>query len=107
MLVKEREKLNMGKNYSDADKARLIQEYRESNETMRKFGLDNNVPPSTLATWLYNNKDNKTFGVVNIKEKNKLENECIVFKNSFITIELKAGYDKVFLKNLLQVITND
>ena len=97
------------KSYTIEEKERALEEYRNSTLSLNEFTKQKNIPMSTFRGWL--DKENEIrFGEINIGDdttKVPPPRATTVFLNDSIRIELKDGYDKTFLKNILEVILQD
>lgn len=70
------------------------------------FAKANSIPLSTISQWMRNER-REEFGEVKIKPYVPEEisvGKAIVFSSENIKIELKANYDKVFLKKIMEVL---
>ena len=100
----------MSKIYSDEEKRSYLDQYKVSGKTKTEFARDNHIPEATFRNWL---KDEvySEFGVLSInsndESKNRILQQPIIFANENIRIELRQGYDKEFLKKIIEVIVND
>lgn len=95
--------------YTMEEKEKTIEEFKTSNLSMREFLRIKGIPSSTFRGWL--DKENKIrFGEINIGNDDVRippPRATTVFLNDTIRIELKDGYDKQFLKSILEVITQN
>ena len=99
----------MATKYSDLDKMRYLERFRESGLSIKRFSEENGIPESTLGGWLKED-DEIGFGEINLKPKSteipKVIKKTTVFANETIRVELKEGYDKEFLLKIVEVLVN-
>lgn len=92
--------------YSIEEKEKYLEEFKTSNLSIREFTKNNNIPTSTFRGWL-DKEDEIRFGQINISDNNvniSAPRTTTVFASEYIRIELKHGYNKQFLKNILEVL---
>ena len=99
----------MATKYSDLDKMRYLDMYKESGLSIRKFAEDNGIPESTFSGWL-KEEDEFGFGEISIKPKSqeipKQVKKTAVFANETVRIELKEGFNKDFVLKIVEVLVN-
>ena len=92
--------------YSIEEKEKYLEEFKISNLSIKEFTKNNNIPTSTFRGWL-DKEDEIRFGQIDISNNNvnlSAPRTTTVFASENIRIELKHGYDKHFLKNILEVL---
>lgn len=98
--------------YSEAEKAILLKEFKESELSITQFAKQHDIPSTTFRGWLSAN-DDVSFGAIdirptqpqNVSAKNLAK--TIIFVSENIRIELKENFDKAFLKKIVEVLIND
>ena len=94
--------------YTDKERERYLEEYQNSDLTMTQFAREKGIPASTLKGWLSKETDIR-FGElqteVNTRTAMLRPNRVFITEN--IRIELKYGYNKDFLKNVVEVLMAD
>lgn len=95
--------------YTEQEKEKYVKEYQKSGLSRRKYAKRKGIPPTTFSAWIEKDTDIR-FGEIQI-EKNKesiLKGNSKVFITDTIRIELKNGYNKEFLRKVMEVlIAND
>lgn len=95
--------------YGKEEKQAYVEDYKNSGETVGRYALENGIPETTLRGWLKEDRE-LTFGAIEIKPSNvslpKIAKSATVFATENIRIELKEGFDKQFLKNIVEVLIN-
>lgn len=105
----------MLRTYSNEEKTLYLEEFREREISQGEFAREKGIPLTTFRGWLARDTS-LAFGEIDISNgaKNKdstaqtkiKEKRPMVFAGSNIRIELREGYDKEFLKNIVEVITS-
>ncbi len=97
----------MSRTYSEEEKMEYVERYKSSGENIERFALENGIPGTTFRDWLKNDEELK-FGEINIMPKlpNKTKANVTIFSSEKIRIELKEGFDKEFLKQIMEVMIN-
>ena len=96
--------------YSDEEKQKHLDQYRTSGKTKTEYARDNSIPEATFRAWV---KDEMiaTYGVLDFNSREPLVNTKVprpmIFSDDYIRIELRNGYDKQFLKRIVEVLIND
>ncbi len=93
--------------YSKEEKMEYVERYKESGETVARFAQENGIAETTFRDWIKYDKELK-FGEIDISPNsiNKTKPNVTVFSSKNIRIELKEGYDKELLKQLMEVLQN-
>ena len=97
----------MSKIYSKEEKMEYVEKYKKSGETVARFALENGIAETTLRDWIKYDEELK-FGEISIQPKpiSKIKTNVMIFSSENIRIELKEGFDKEFLKQLMEVLIN-
>ena len=89
-----------------------IQEYFASDLSQRDFANSKGISTSTLKNWLKDYEEQPKFGKIDLADNNittvekQLSKRTIQFFCENIKIELKEGYNKNFLRNIVEVLNN-
>ena len=103
--------------YSEKQKRKILEEFKNSTESQRVFCQRIGVGRATLRKWLAKtNPNTKTntkaktkkettdFGIIHLNTvKEKEESGIIHFKTDNIEIKLEKGYDKIMLQKIFEV----
>ena len=100
----------MSRNYSEEEKQELLDKSKASGKSKTEYARENGIPEATFRAWvkeeIYSN-----YGVldVSISEHAPTKNvvKPIIFANENIRIELREGFNKVFLRKIIEVLIND
>lgn len=105
----------MLRTYSNEEKTLYLEEFREREISQGEFAREKGIPLTTFRGWLAR-YTSLAFGEIDISnnvnnEENTaqpkvVEKRPMVFAGSNIRIELREGYDKEFLKSIVEVITS-
>ena len=94
--------------YTDKESERYLAEYQNSDLTVSQFAREKGIPASTLKGWL-NKETDIRFGELQIEENTRTTmvrpNKDFITEN--IRIELKYGYNKEFLRKVVEVLMED
>lgn len=102
--------------YSEEDKKRWIEEMKHNGKSAQAYAKEIGIPDSTLRFWLrkeMNSKYKESFGAIKIVEdttpidSTNNTGSSIKYYGSKIKIELEKGFDKEFLKKVVEVLVND
>lgn len=95
--------------YEKEEKQAYIEDFKNSGETIGRYALEKGIPETTLRGWLKEDRE-LTFGAIEIKPSNmplpKTTKSATVFATENIRIELKEGFNKNFLRNIVEVLIN-
>lgn len=100
----------MSKIYSEEEKRTHLDRYKVSGKTKTEYARDNSLAEATFRSWV---KEEKlaTYGLIETETSEDIQNSKIVkptiFANKNIRIELREGYDRDFLKRIVEVLIND
>ena len=98
--------------YSEEEKLSHLELFKESGLSVNEYAREKDIPETTLRDWIKVD-ENVGFGKIDVKsmfgEKNAQPKirKPTVFVNEKIRIELKEGYSKQFLRNIVEVLIND
>ena len=100
-----------GRVYSTQEKLAYVDEFKTSGITKAEFSRLKNIPVTTLKNWLRLDKAME-FGEINLSEPAQevakpVIKKTTVFAGENIRIELKEGFDKQFLRKIVEVLIND
>lgn len=75
---------------------------------VEQYAQQNGITENNLRQWLEEDKD-ATFGKLSMDTMALQFNveKTIIFKNKNINIELREGFDKDYLKQIVEVLIND
>ena len=100
----------MARIYSDEEKRAHVDKYLVSGKCKTEYARENDIPEATFRSWI-KEENYSDFGVL---ESGSSETEKIVkiarpiiFSSENIRIELREGFDKEFLKRIIEVLVND
>ena len=80
--------------------------------SIAEFAREKRLPASTLRSWLRLNQA-MTFGEINLSQTTSITKTTIVprkpivFVNDTIKIELREGFNKDFLRRIVEVLIDD
>ena len=92
--------------YSEEEKKEIIEGYKSSGMPVATYAKERGMPESTLRSWL-KEVQNMTFGAIEIKASTvipKAKNNTMVFVCENIRVELGEGFNKEFLRNIVEVL---
>lgn len=96
--------------YSDEEKQMHLNQYKVSGKTKTEYARDNSIPEATFRAWV-KEKMIATYGMLDL---NSNESNTIIkivkpkiYTDEYIRIELRNGYDKQFLKRIVEVLISD
>ena len=101
----------IGKIYSKEEKKSILDEFRKSGMSRCAFAVAKGIPKTTFSGWVKSDRIN-TFGEIDLNSSSfKTDNvdinkNSIVFTKEDMRIELKEGFDKEFLRKIVEVLTN-
>ena len=101
----------MARNYSDEEKRVHLDKYKVSGKSKTEYARENDIPEATFRAWV-KEENYSDFGMIETEtnEDGKVVTKIIrpiIFANENIRIELREGYDKSFLKRIIEVLIND
>ena len=89
--------------YSSEEKRLYIEEYKRLDLSISAYVKQKNIPKSTFRDWLKkeNTENTETFGELKFEE---IKEPVFALATDKIKIELKDGYSKSLLQEILEVI---
>lgn len=101
----------MSKSYSEEEKRKHLDAFRVSGKSKTAYARGNNIPEATFRAWV-KEEEHQTFGAIRINEEvpsisTKVKKQSTIFSSEDIRIELKEGFDKEFLRKVVEVLIND
>ena len=101
----------MTKNYSEEEKRKHLDAFRVSGKTKTAYARENDIPEATFRAWI-KEEEYQTFGAIRINNEVasvpvKVKKQSTIFSSEDIRIELKEGFNKEFLKKVVEVLIND
>lgn len=94
--------------YTDKEKERYLEEYQNLDLTPGQYAREKGISPSTFNGWLAKETDIR-FGEIQSEDTGRatIVRASKVFITDTIMIELKHGYNKDFLRNVVEVLISD
>ena len=103
----------MSREYAAEEKIAYVEEYENSGMSIAEFAREKRLPASTLRSWLRLNQA-MTFGEINLSQTTSITKTATivpkkptVFVSDNIRIELREGFNKDFLRRIVEVLIND
>lgn len=101
----------MARIYSDEEKRLHLDQYKVSGKSKTEYARSNDIPEATFRAWV-KEENYSDFGMIETEtnDNGKVVTKIvkpIIFVNENIRIELREGYDKDFLKRIIEVLVND
>lgn len=99
----------MAKNYSEEEKRKYLDAFRVSGKTKTAYARENNIPEATFRAWT-KDEEYQTFGAIRINNEAApipTKKQSTIFSSEDIRIELKEGFNKEFLRKVVEVLIND
>ena len=99
----------MAKVYSDEEKMAYVEDFKNSEKSPSQYATENGIPKTTFGGWL---KEDEQFGFGEISTRPKSQDvpkvlkKMAVFTNETVRIELKEGFNKEFVLQIVQVLVN-
>lgn len=98
----------MARNYSEKEKREYLDRFKVSGKSKTIYARENGIPEATFRAWI-KEQQYGMFGAVEINQQEQASQKqlvkSIIFCNENIRIELKEGYDKEYLKRIVEVIS--
>ena len=97
--------------YSKEEKIAYVDEFKSSGMNITEFARSKNIPATTLRGWLRLERA-LSFGEIDLRPKSQISpsapiiKKTMVFAKDDIRIELKEGFDKKLLRDLVEVLIN-
>ena len=99
----------MARIYSEEEKRTHLDKYKVCGKTKTEYARENDIPEATFRSWI-KEETLSAYGLIEQTsgetEKVKIE-KTTIFTNDTIRIELREGYDKEFLRSIIEVLIND
>lgn len=101
----------LAREYSKEEKIAYVEEFKSSGMNLAEFARSKNIPSTTLRGWLRLDRA-LAFGEIDLKPQPQVVPPALVVKKTMvfakddIRIELKEGFDKEFLRNIIEVLIN-
>lgn len=100
----------MSRIYSNEEKRLHLDQYKVSGKCKTEYARENDIPEATFRAWI-KEENYSDFGILDTGT-NETENvpkiiKPIIFANENIRIELREGFDKEFLKRIIEVLVYD
>ncbi len=96
--------------YTKEEKQAIMEDYKNSGQSLREFTESRGIPTSTLQGWIKEDK-NLTFGAIEVNATAPALPRTIkpatIFATENMRIELKEGFDKELLKSIVGVLLHD
>ena len=97
----------MSKMYSEEEKRSYLDSFRVIGESKTAYARENNIPEATFRAWV-KEEEYQTFGVIRINNETPAvvttKKQSTIFSSENIRIELKEGFNKVFLRKVVEVL---
>lgn len=102
--------------YSEKDKKRWMEEFKNSGKSAQAYAKEVGIPAETMRYWLkkeMNKNYTNSFGAIKLVDNaddigNAGNNETqIKYIGSKIKIVLEKGFDRDYLKQIVEVLSND
>lgn len=100
----------MPRNYSEEEKQELLDQFKVSGKSKTEYARENGIPEATFRAWV-KEEAYANYGVLDVgiaeQAPTKKVVRPIIFANENIRIELREGFDKAFLRKMIEVLIND
>lgn len=101
----------MARIYSDDEKRFYLDKYKVSGKCKTEYARENDIPEATFRAWI-KEENCSDFGMLEMNTTADVEKvvktvRSTIFANDNIRIELREGYDKAFLRKIIEVLVND
>lgn len=98
----------MARNYSEEEKREYLDRFKVSGKSKTIYARENGIPEATFRAWV-KEEQYGMFGALEINQQEQITQKqlvkSIIFCNENIRIELKEGYDKEYLRKIVEVIS--
>lgn len=98
--------------YTEEEKMNYVADFKERGMSITEYAKEMDIPDTTFRDWVKVDR-NLGFGKVNINktftsvaQSTDMPKKPMVFVNENIRIELKQGFNKQFLKQIIEVLCN-
>lgn len=103
----------MAREYDAEERIAYLEEYKNSGLNAAQFAREKQIPASTLRNWISLDQS-MSFGEINLSQTTSITKTATivpkkptVFVSDNIKIELREGYNKDFLRRIVEVLVND
>ena len=103
----------LGYQYSKEEKIAYVEEFKSSGMSANEYSREKGIPATTFRGWLrldraleFGEIDLKSGEIEQISKVVPPIRKTMVFAKEDIRIELKEGYDKELLRNIVEVLIN-
>ena len=99
----------MSKIYEEEEKRMYLDAFSVSGKSKTAFARENNIPEATFRAWIKED-EYLTFGAIqlnNSEQPMKSRKQSTIFSCENIRIELREGFDRIFLRKIVEVLIND
>lgn len=98
----------MSRNYNEEEKRDYLDGFKVSGKSKTEYARENGIPEATFRAWV-KEEQYGAFGSIDINEpvsQPRLRESVkpIIFCDTNIRIELREGYNKEYLKQIIEVI---
>lgn len=102
----------MVREYTQEEKLAYVEEFKASGMSQKRFAKEKGIPDTTFRGWL---RLDRALGFGEISLKPTTTNyaakepvrKTMIFARDDIRIELREGFDKQFLRKIVEVLIND
>ena len=98
--------------YTEEEKMKYVAEFKASGMSMNEYAKEVDIPEATFRDWLKIDRE-LGFGRINVNKPltpitpiTTTNKKPMVFVNDDIRIELKEGFNKQFLRQIIEVLCN-
>ena len=98
--------------YTEEEKMKHIAEFKASGISMNEYAKEVDIPETTLRDWIKVDRE-LGFGKININKPfstvtgvTNMVKKPMVFVSENIRVELREGFDKNFLRQIIEVLCN-
>lgn len=98
--------------YTEEEKMKYVAEFKASGMSMNEYAKEVDIPETTLRDWIKVDRE-LGFGKVNINKPlsevtgiTNMVKKPMVFVSENIRVELREGFDKNFLRQIIEVLCN-
>ena len=99
----------MSRIYSEEEKRLHLDQYKVSGKTKTEYARINAIPEATFRAWI-KEENFANYGMLDINGSEAPMAKIIkptICANENIRIELRNGYDRKFLREIIEVLIND
>lgn len=100
----------MARIYSDEEKRSHLDQYKVSGKCKTEYARENDIPEATFRAWI-KEENLLSYGILDVGNNDPASivkaPKPTIFANETIRIELREGYDKEFLRRIIEVLIDD